>query len=88
MYERDLQKKVIKWLRYQGYKVYKISDRFRAGIPDIYAAKNGCGFWIELKRPGERPTKLQQWEIDDLNRHGVPAIWVTSLEEVIAYVNQ
>lgn len=41
-----------------------------AGIPDVLAIKNGMAFWIEFKRPGEGPTKLQIHRMKQLEEAG------------------
>ena len=51
MTETQLKNKVIAWIKkeYPGAWIYKTSDRFTKGIPDILIIINGRLFAIELK---------------------------------------
>lgn len=82
MKESAIQRQIVEWLRDHGFLVWKISDRFRSGIPDLYAARDGHSHWFEVKRPGEAPTPLQRYEMVQLQNHGVPACVVSSVEQV------
>lgn len=87
MGEAIIQKNIIRYLQLRGFKVYKIADRFRAGIPDIYAARNGQSYWLEVKTPAGKPTKLQELELRQLNDAGITALVVRSVEDVQAVVS-
>jgi Holliday junction resolvase len=41
-----------------------------AGLPDVLCIKDGRARWIECKRPGEEPTKLQVHRMRELAKHG------------------
>jgi len=41
-----------------------------AGVPDVLVLRHGVLFGIELKRPGEVPTPLQQHQLDAIERAG------------------
>lgn len=56
-----------------------------SGLPDFYftcAALSGRSVWIEVKRPGEEPRKLQQYKLDKFRRAGAMAISITSVDEL------
>lgn len=82
--ELDLQAKMIKGLKGQGWWADKSSDRFKAGKPDLRIAHNDFGQMdIELKFAledfdfAERETglkRLQQIKIEEMNKAGMPAI--------------
>lgn len=40
------------------------------GIPDLLLIKHGRCCWIEVKRPGEEPTRIQQHRMRELARAG------------------
>lgn len=82
MGEALIQRNIIKYLKSRGFKVYKISDRFRAGIPDLYAARDGWSVWIEVKAPAGKLTKLQELELEQLRAAGIPAMVARSVEDV------
>lgn len=86
MSEAKIQKDIMRYLQLRGFKVYKIADRFRAGIPDIYAARDGQSYWLEVKAPSGKTTRLQEMELRQLNDAGIPALVVRSVEDVKAVV--
>ncbi len=86
--EATLQNKCLAWLKYlraQGHKIkwLKIhgSQYQRAGTPDLLIVINGYAIWIELKKPGEEPTKLQDQELKDWRAAGCEATWCDNFEK-------
>ena len=53
-----------------------------AGIPDVLCLKGGKAYFIEFKRPGEEPTKIQQHRIRELIAHGCPTTVCRSAGDV------
>lgn len=53
---------------------------------DISGAINGKAFHIEVKVPGNKPTKRQWGVIRDWREVGVVAGWVTSPEEALEII--
>lgn len=74
-HERDMQRKVIKYLKETLPKgesfFWKVSERFSSGIPDIVGFCRGKAFAIELKVGKNKQTELQKRTMDDMNRAGV-----------------
>lgn len=83
MLEKDIQKKILAQLRAAGWRAHKVSDRFIAGLPDIHALKAGRPLYLEVKRPGEKPTALQLRTIADITQHGAVASVVCSVDEAL-----
>ena len=52
------------------------------GIPDVMCLKGGRAYFIEFKRPGEDPTKIQQHRIRELIAHGCPSTVCRSAGDV------
>lgn len=52
----------------QGYYVVKLILTNKPGIPDLLCLKNGKAFFIEIKRPGEKPCPLQDYRINELKK--------------------
>jgi hypothetical protein len=52
-----------------------------SGVPDVLMVKNGRAFWLECKRPGEEPTKIQLHRMRELSAAGCPVAVVTSAAE-------
>lgn len=51
------------------------------GLPDVLAIRNGRAVWIEVKRPGERPTAVQYAMMDKLAAAGCVVDVATSIGE-------
>lgn len=41
-----------------------------AGLPDVLCIKDGRARWIECKRPGEEPTRIQTHRMRELSKAG------------------
>jgi Holliday junction resolvase len=82
MTETLLVRSITKFLRERGFYVIKISDRFRSGIPDLYCVKDGVSYWFEVKCPAGKVSKLQEYEIEQLQQHGAHAAVVRSMSDV------
>jgi len=83
MTESTIVKQIMSYLRSQGFYVFKISDRFRSGIPDLYCCRHGKSYWFEVKTKIGKVSKLQEYEIEQLQAHGVPACVVRSVLDVV-----
>lgn len=68
--ESDIQKKIIKQLKLKGWDVLRLRSMSEAGWPDLLALKAKQIMFIEVKRPGQVPTKLQEAKIIDLRSKG------------------
>ena len=69
MTEGQIQTKKIKELESQGYYVIKLMKTNKNGIPDLVALKfNEPPFFIEVKTPKGRLSKLQEYRLSELDR--------------------
>lgn len=57
-----------------------------AGMPDVMAIRNGHVAFLEVKRPGEEPTKVQRHRMRQLAEAGASVTWVTSAGEARAFL--
>ena len=72
MTEQQIQSKKIKELESQGYYVIKLVKTNKNGIPDLLVLpKNSDAFFIEVKKEGGGLSKLQEYRINELNKHGL-----------------
>jgi hypothetical protein len=72
MTEQQIQSKKIKELEGQGYYVIKLIKTNKNGIPDLLVLpKNSDAFFIEVKKEGGVLSKLQEYRINELNKHGL-----------------
>lgn len=56
------------------------------GIPDVLAIKDGQAVWMEFKRPGCEPTRIQQHRLRELESAGCRTAVVHSAGEVRAFL--
>ncbi len=70
MTEQQIQSKRIKQLEAEGYYVLKLVKTNKNGIPDLLALKEGEVLFIEVKRPEGRLSKLQEYRLKELKKHG------------------
>jgi len=67
---------------------FKLTLRGNRGWPDVEFLYFGQVFFIEFKRPGEKPTTLQFWRIKWLKEQGFKAMWTDNAEEAIAALSE
>lgn len=72
MTEQQIQSKIIKEIESQGYYVIKLIKTNKNGIPDLLVLpKNSDAFFIEVKKESGVLSKLQEYRINELNKHGL-----------------
>ena len=74
--------------RASGFWVTKFHGNAFAmsGVPDVLMIKDGRAVWLECKRPGEEPTKIQNHRMRELASAGCPVAVVTSAAEAKAFL--
>lgn len=85
MLEKNIQKEILSYLNAQpGCYAVKITAGLyqKAGISDILACVKGRYVAIEVKRPGEKPTPLQEAFLAKVVCTGGRAFVATSLDDV------
>lgn len=82
MRESIIQKQIIEYLEKNGWLAVKIIQCNKNGWPDLMALKNGRTVFVEVKQQGKKPTDLQTYRIDQLNKQGFTAIVATSVNDI------
>jgi hypothetical protein len=59
-----------------------------AGIPDVLFLRDGRAYFVEFKRPGEKPTKLQEHRMRELEVIGCPTAVCTSAGQVREFLGR
>jgi Holliday junction resolvase len=57
-----------------GWYCIKLIKTNRNGIPDVCCVKPNDVIFIEVKKPGGKTSKLQDYRIKELNDKGIKAI--------------
>ena len=88
MKESSSSRAFSKWCEAQGFIVIKLTTLGRygkSGWPDhLVLMDDRKVLFIEMKRPGEQPTKLQRHRHEDLKRKGHIVVVTSSAEEARA----
>lgn len=68
--ESKVQAKLIRRYEREGFFVVKLILTNKPGIPDLLVLKDGKASFIECKRPGQKPSQLQEFRINELRNLG------------------
>lgn len=87
MNEQGIQRTILQWLAKQdNCWVIKTITTNKNGTPDILACFEGHFVAIEVKRPGNGPTKLQEYQLDQIRAAGGLSTVACSLAEVKKFI--
>jgi 3-mercaptopyruvate sulfurtransferase SseA len=81
--EKVIVSRVLKAARGLGWWATKMhgNQYMLAGLPDVLCLKGGRAAWLEVKRPGEGPTKVQEHRMRELAGAGCPVAVVRSEDD-------
>lgn len=86
MTEQAIQSKIRKYLEKRGFIVLKVGNVYKAGFPDLMVLPHEDSdfdvFFLEVKRPGKKPTDLQIYWMERLIDQGYPAMWTDNADSV------
>lgn len=85
--ERNIQKKITKYLKDNNYFYFKINSASINGIPDIFCIIRGNPLFIEVKRENGRLSKLQEYQIQMIRSQGVKVWVVYSYDQFKEFIN-
>lgn len=82
--ESNLTARILAYLKKYRHKAIKIHvDQYQeAGTPDIIACVRGFCLMVEVKKPGELPTKIQLLRLDEWRRSGAFTLVADNLDAV------
>lgn len=81
--EKDMERYLINRVKQRGGICLKFVSPGRAGVPDrIIVLPSGRVYFVEVKRPGEKPTNLQLNMLKELKSLGCEALWIDNKEAV------
>ncbi len=77
--ESQIESSLTAYAKKHGIYTRKFTSPSSRGVPDRVFAFQGVVLFVEIKRKGAHPTKLQLYEIGQLHDVGVPATWVDNV---------
>ena len=83
--EKRIENSIKNWLETNNHWYIKVqggSNNPSSGVPDLLACIKGTFVGIEVKTPTGRTTKIQDYQIDQINKSGGIAVVITSLEQL------
>ena len=87
MKESTIEAAVVRHCKSRGLLCYKFTSPARRGVPDRMIIGNGKVLFLELKAPGEKPTKLQEYEHSLLKSAHMWVSWVDNAPEAIDLID-
>jgi len=82
MSEQAIQNRIMTYLKKLGAYSLKVISAGKNGVPDIIVSLDGRFVGIEVKRPGEQPTALQSYNIEQIRKSGGVAFVADSIQSV------
>lgn len=87
--EKKIEKCLCREVGKLGGKAYKFKSDNNRGVHDrLCVLPEGITFYVEVKRPGKRPTALQAKTIQDFKDLGHYSTWVSTEFEVYDLISQ
>lgn len=80
MTESQLEAALVRYARAKGILTYKFSSPAHRGVPDRIFIHQGRVLFLELKRPGNVPTKLQEHVMAEMCEAGANCLWTSDLD--------
>ena len=87
MKESTIEAAVVRHCKANNLLCYKFTSPARRGVPDRMIIGNGKVLFLELKAPGEKPTKLQEYEHSLLRGAGMAVTWADSVGTATADID-
>lgn len=79
--ESKVESDIRKYALARGWWVSKFTSPGKRGVPDRIFIKNSFVVFIEIKRPGEKPSKQQELRMAEMKRYGALVYWVDNLND-------
>lgn len=87
--EKDIEAYLVRQVKKAGGIAYKFVAPGRRSVPDrLVLRPNGTVFFVEVKRPGGKPTPLQEEEHAKLRALGFTVYTVDDRDQVDAVVEE
>lgn len=88
MLEKDIEKYLVNQCKKNNIIEFKMVSPSNAGIPDRLLLYNGNYIFIELKKPGKKPRKLQIYMINKLKSYGAIVYVADTKKQIDKIINK
>jgi hypothetical protein len=86
--EKDIEKKIVAYAKSKGCIVRKFTSPAQRAVPDrIIVTPRGVVGFLEVKRPGNKPTPLQYREMELLGDNNAKVEWHDNVEEAKRFID-
>lgn len=87
--EKELETKLRNKIKILGGRAYKFVSPGNAGVPDRLIVLPGARiYFVEMKRPGEVPRKLQERQMEFLQKLGFKTFVISTEQELENFVKE
>jgi len=87
MLERHVEARICEYAKAIGAIPYKFTSPARRGVPDrLFVLRGGRVVFMEIKRAGEKPTALQEREMELLRSQGAIVSWFDDAEKACRWL--
>lgn len=84
--EKDEEKVVKTWCKDVGIVCIKFTPMGETGWPDRIVQVNSHTLWIEMKKKGKTPRKIQHYRMNQLREEGANVNWFDNGEKCIEWI--
>ena len=86
--EKDIERKIVAYAKSKGCLCYKFTSPAQRAVPDrVIVTPHGVVGFLEVKRPGNKPTPLQNHELEKLADQSCFAEWHDSVEGAKKFID-
>jgi hypothetical protein len=86
--ERDIEKRIRAYAVSRGCQFEKFVSPAKRGVADrVIIAPGGAVGWLEIKRPGAKPTELQMARLNEKLELGCNASWCDNVTDGCKFVD-
>lgn len=85
--ESSIERLLVEEVKKLKGKCIKMISTYEAGIPDRLVLYKGRAIFVELKREGEAPRRIQVFYMEQLKAIGFECRVIDSVDELVSFLN-
>lgn len=88
IFEKDLEKRLVREIEKIGGEALKFNST-KSGMPDrLILMPKGRAYFVEMKKPGEKPRPLQLKRKRDLEKLGFQVKVIDSIDQIDIFIKE